>query len=98
MSAAQRDAHGKQGRCVGDLLDEAAADTVAQSVKDSGLAEDDAIGVLVLNHKGEVKVDKVGKRSTGKGADRAGSGAVHPVGLAGLMAVGPRRPSPKGSA
>jgi hypothetical protein len=48
--------------------DEAAADAAAQSVKDSGLAEDDAIGVLVLNDKGEVKAEKVGKRSTGKGA------------------------------
>jgi len=48
--------------------DEAAADTAAQSLKDSGLAHDDAIGVLVLNDKGEVKAEKVGKRSTGKGA------------------------------
>jgi hypothetical protein len=48
--------------------DEAAADAAAQSVKDSGLAHDDAIGVLVLNHKGEIKAEKVGKRSTGKGA------------------------------
>ena len=46
--------------------DEAAADAAAQSVKNSGLANDDAIGVLVLNNKGEVKAEKVGKRSTGK--------------------------------
>ena len=48
--------------------DEAAADVAAQSLRDSGLAHDDAIGVLVLNDKGEIKVDKVGKRSTSKGA------------------------------
>ena len=63
--------------------DEAAADAAAQSVKDSGLAHDDAIGVLVLNHKGEVKADKVGKRSTGKGAGIGLALALFtPVGLA----------------
>ena len=35
--------------------DEAAADSAAQRAKDSGLAEDDAIGALVLNDKGEIK-------------------------------------------
>ena len=48
--------------------DEAAADMAAETVKESGLAHEDAIGVLVLNEKGEVKTEKVGKRSTGKGA------------------------------
>ena len=63
--------------------DEAAADAAAQSLKDSGLAEDDAIGVLVLNHKGEVKAEKVGKRSTGKGAGIGLALALlTPVGLA----------------
>ena len=63
--------------------DEAAADAAAQSVKDSGLAHDDAIGVLVLNHKGEIKADKVGKRSTGKGAGIGLALALFtPVGLA----------------
>ena len=63
--------------------DEAAADAAAHSLKDSGLAEDDAIGVLVLDHKGEVKVDKVGKRSTGKGAGIGLALALFsPVGLA----------------
>ena len=63
--------------------DEAAADAAAQSVKDSGLAEDDAIGVLVLNNKGEVKAEKVGKRSTGKGAGIGLALALFtPVGLA----------------
>jgi hypothetical protein len=62
--------------------DEAAADMAAETVKESGLAQKDAIGVLVLNEKGEVKTEKVGKRSTGKGA---GIGLVlallTPVGL-----------------
>ena len=48
--------------------DEAAADTAAETVKESGLARHDAIGVLVLNEKGEVNTEKVGKRSVGKGA------------------------------
>ena len=70
--------------------DEAAADAAAQSVKDSGLAEDDAIGVLVLNHKGQVKAEKVGKRSTGKGAGIGLALALFtPVGLAaGLIGGG----------
>ena len=63
--------------------DEAAADAAAQRVKDSGLAEDDAIGVLVLNDKGEVKAEKVGKRTTGKGAGIGLALALFtPVGLA----------------
>ena len=53
--------------------DEASADTAATSLKDSGVARGDAIGVLVLDEKGELKADKVGKRSWGKGA---GIGAV----------------------
>ena len=48
--------------------DEVAADIAAASLKDSGVAHGDAIGVLVLNEKGEVEADKVGKRSVGKGA------------------------------
>ena len=52
-------------------------------MKDSGLAHDDAIGVLVLNDKGEVKAEKVGKRSTGKGAGIGLALALFtPVGLA----------------
>ena len=70
--------------------DEASADMAAASLKDSGVAGGDAIGVLVLNEKGELKADKVGKRSWGKGA---GIGAVvalaTPVGLAaGLIGGG----------
>ena len=70
--------------------DEASADAAAASVKESGVAKGDAIGVLVLDEKGELKADKVGKRSWGKGA---GIGAVvalvTPVGLAaGLIGGG----------
>jgi hypothetical protein len=70
--------------------DEASADLAAASLKDSRLAKGDAVGVLVLNEKGELKADKVGKRSWGKGA---GIGAVvalvTPVGLAaGLIGGG----------
>jgi hypothetical protein len=70
--------------------DEAAADTAAASLKESGVAKGDAMGVLVLNEKGELKAEKVGRRSWGKGA---GIGAVvalvTPVGLAaGLIGGG----------
>ena len=70
--------------------DEVSADTAAASLKESGVAKGDAIGVLVLDEHGELKADKVGKRSWGKGA---GIGAVvalvTPVGLAaGLISGG----------
>ncbi len=70
--------------------DEASAETAATALKDSGVARGDAIGVLVLNEKGELEAEKVGKRSWGKGA---GIGAVvalcTPVGLAaGLIGGG----------
>jgi hypothetical protein len=70
--------------------DENSADAAAALLKESNLAKGDAIGVLALNEKGELKADKVGKRSWGKGA---GIGAVvalvTPVGLAaGLIAGG----------
>ncbi len=70
--------------------DEVSADAAAVSLKESGMAKGDAIGVLALNEKGELKADKVGKRSWGKGA---GIGAVvalvTPVGLAaGLIGGG----------
>jgi hypothetical protein len=72
------------------FTDEVSADAAAASLKDSGVAKGDAIGVLVLDEKGELKADKVGKRSWGKGA---GIGAVvalaTPVGLAaGLIGGG----------
>jgi len=70
--------------------DEGSADAAAAALKDSGVAKGDAIGVLVLDEKGELKADKVGKRSWGKGA---GIGAIvalcTPVGLAaGLIGGG----------
>jgi hypothetical protein len=70
--------------------DEISADGAAALLKESQLAKGDAIGVLAINEKGELKADKVGKRSWGKGA---GIGAVvalvTPVGLAaGLIGGG----------
>lgn len=64
------------------FANEGAADSAAQTLKDSGLASHDAIGVLVLNEKGEVKTEKVGKRSMGKGAGIGlALGLFTPVGL-----------------
>lgn len=70
--------------------DEASADMAAASLKESGVAKKDAIGILVLNDKGELKMDKVGKRSLGKGAGIGAAVAlVTPVGLAaGLLGGG----------
>jgi hypothetical protein len=70
--------------------DEGSADQAAKLLKDSGAAKGDAIGVLVLDEDGNLKAEKVGKRSWGKGA---GIGAVvalaTPVGLAaGLIGGG----------
>jgi hypothetical protein len=69
---------------------EASADTAAESLKDSGVAKKDAIGVLVLDEKGKIKTEKVGKRSMGKGAGIGVALAlVTPVGLgAGLIGGG----------
>jgi len=69
---------------------EASADVAAEELKESGAAKGDAIAVLALDDKGELKADKMGKRSTGKGA---GIGAIAalctPVGLAaGLIGGG----------
>src|SRR6185437_13509660 len=70
--------------------DEASADMAAASLKDSSMAKGDAIGVLVLDENGKIKTDKVGKRSTGKGAGiGAAMALVTPVGLgAGLIGGG----------
>jgi hypothetical protein len=69
--------------------DEASADAAAASLKESGAAKGDAIGVLVLDETGKLKADKLGKRSWGKGA---GIGAVvalvTPVGLAAALIGG----------
>ena len=48
--------------------DEIAADSAAAALKDSGIADGDAIGILALDSDGKLKQDKVGAHSTGKGA------------------------------
>jgi uncharacterized membrane protein len=48
--------------------DEPAADNAAAALKDSGIAHHDAIGILALDSHGKLKQDKIGARSTGKGA------------------------------
>ena len=50
------------------FTDEPTADAAAQSLKDSGAAGGDAMGILVLDDSGDLKVDKVGSRSWGAGA------------------------------
>jgi uncharacterized membrane protein len=59
---------GNQTLVLAVFKDEAAADSAAELVKNSGLARKDAIGVLVLDEKGEINTAKVGHRSAGKGA------------------------------
>jgi len=61
---------------------EAAADTAAATLKDIGAVLDDAIAVLVLDERGQLKTHKVGATSGGKGAG-AGLilGILGPVGL-----------------
>jgi hypothetical protein len=56
--------------------DEPAADNAAAALKDSGIAHGDAIGILALDSDGKLKQDKVGTRSTGKGAAIGGVIAV----------------------
>jgi hypothetical protein len=69
--------------------DEASADMAAASLKDSGVAKKDAIGVLVLDERGKIKTDKVGKRSMGKGAGIGVALAlVTPVGLGAALVGG----------
>jgi len=66
-------------------------DLLCKEMKESGLARHDAIGVLVLNEKGEVKAEKVGTRSLGKGGAGIGLALalVTPVGLGvGIIAGG----------
>ena len=48
--------------------DEPAADAAAMTLKDSGTASGDSMGILVLDEAGDLKVDKVGARSWGAGA------------------------------
>jgi hypothetical protein len=50
------------------FADEPAADAAALALKDSGVAGGDAIGLLVQDAAGNLKVDKVGARSWAAGA------------------------------
>lgn len=63
--------------------DEAAADRAVVSLKNLRVAENDAIGVLVLDEKGKVKAHKVGSHSFFKGA---GIGVV--LALLGPIGIG----------
>jgi hypothetical protein len=63
--------------------DELAADSAAATLKDSKIADGDAIGILVLDSDGKLKQDKVGARSTGKGAAIGGVIAVFSTALLG---------------
>jgi uncharacterized membrane protein len=67
---------------------EAEADEAAAALGRTGAVVDDAIGVLVLDERGELKTHKVGATSGGKGA-AAGAvlGLLGPIGL-GVGAVG----------
>src|SRR4051794_41706573 len=67
--------------------DEGAADSAALTLKDSDIADGDAIGVLALDADGKLKQNKVGKRSTGKGAAIGGV-------LPGFTTSGPRPAGP----
>ena len=63
--------------------DELAADSAAAALKDSGIADGDAIGILALDADGKLKQDKVGAHSTGKGAAIGGVIAVFSTALLG---------------
>jgi uncharacterized membrane protein len=64
--------------------DELAADSAAVALKDSGIADGNAIGILALDADGKLKQDKVGARSTGKGAAIGGV-----IGVFGVALLGP---------
>jgi uncharacterized membrane protein len=73
--------------------DELAADNAAAALKESGIADGDAIGIFALDSHGKLKQDKVGARSTGKGAAIGGvlfllGPAVVGVGVIGGTAAG----------
>jgi hypothetical protein len=63
--------------------DEGAADSAAVALKESGIADGDAIGILALDDDGKLKQDKVGAHSTGKGAAIGGVIAVFSTALLG---------------
>jgi hypothetical protein len=50
------------------FADEPAADAAATQLKDSGMTSGDAVGLLVLDAAGNLKMDKIGARSWGAGA------------------------------
>src|SRR6266511_3886639 len=92
LSACRRFRHGRMKRrstmaekkvVISIFADEAAADAAVVSLKDEGVAFEDAIGVLVLDEKGNVKTHKVGSHSFYKGA---GIGLI--LGLLGPIGVG----------
>jgi hypothetical protein len=68
--------------------DEAAADSAAAALKDSDIADGDAIGILALDENGKLKQDKVGAHSTGKGAAIGGVLAVFTTAIMGPAVVG----------
>ena len=69
--------------------DEASADIAADALKSSGVAHGDAIGILVLIEKGEVKAEKVGKHGVDMAVDIGrGVGMGAGIGLV-LMLVTP---------
>jgi hypothetical protein len=61
--------------------DEASAEVAADSLKHSEAAHRDAIGILVLDEKGEVKAEKVGKRSVDMADIGLGVGMGAGIGL-----------------
>jgi hypothetical protein len=65
--------------------DEPAADNAAAVLKDSGIAHHDAIGILALDSHGKLKQDKIGARSTGKGAAIGGVIAVFSTAVLGVL-------------
>jgi hypothetical protein len=68
--------------------DELAADSAAAALKDSGIADGDSIGILALDSDGKLKQDKVGARSTGKGAAIGGVIGVFSVAFLGPAVLG----------
>src|SRR3954453_22841780 len=62
---------------------ETAADEAVVALKNSGVAKNDAIGILVLDESGKVKAHKVGSHSVMKGA-----GIGFMLGLLGPVGIG----------
>jgi hypothetical protein len=70
------------------FADEVAADSAAVALKASGIADGDAVGILVLDADGKLKQDKVGAHSTGKGAAIGGVIAILGPALLGPAVLG----------